>query len=65
MLSTFRRVGLTACGALGLATVPGRVVNRLRVFVALGAVASGWPFCTAAKGVWEGSDTWSLKPFPR
>lgn len=53
MLSIFRRVGLTACGALGLATVPGRVVNRLRVFVALSAVASGWPFSAAAQAIVE------------
>ena len=53
MLSTFRRVGLTACGALGLATVPGRVVNRLRLFVALSAVASGWPFSAAAQTIAE------------
>lgn len=53
MLATFRRVGLTACGALGLATVPGRVVNQLRVFVALSAVASGWPFSAAAQTIAE------------
>jgi len=53
VLSIFRRVGLTACDALGWATVPGRVVNRLRVFVALGAIAFGWPFSAAAQAIAE------------
>ena len=38
---------------LSRATVKGRVVNRLRVFVALSAVASGWPFSAAAQAITE------------
>lgn len=53
MLTIFRQVGLTAAGTLGFATVPGRVVNRLGVFVALSAVASGWPLSAAAQAIAE------------
>lgn len=53
MLSIFRQVGLTVCGALGLVSVPGRVVNRLRVFVVLSAVASGFPSSAAAQAIVE------------
>ena len=38
---------------LSRATVPGRIVKRLGVFVALSAVASGWSFSVAAQAIAE------------